>query len=119
MSGQNNPRVGQPIATVVNQGGGMVALMNLWLQQTLKLLSRNPTSAVAPQAVGGSPYLYQNNSDFDMDALVAGGTVSAVAFSRDGVTFYTVATTGLVRLNPGDFLRITFTVLPTLTLIPR
>lgn len=118
---QNVPRVGQKIADVVNEGGGLVGKMSMWMQQTLRLLGRNPSAAVAAQAVGVSPYLYTNNGDFDMTAVVTSGTVSAVAFTRDGINFYTVAaaTNASVTLNPGDSVRITYSVLPALTLIPR
>lgn len=121
MKTQNPPRVGQKIADVSNEGGGLVAKMSFWMQQCLFFLGRNPTTTVANQAVGASPYTYQNTGDFDITALVTGGTVSAVAFSRDGVSFFTVstATNASVTLNPGDYIRLTYTVLPTLTLIPR
>lgn len=117
----NAPRVGQKIADVVQEGSGLVAKMSLWLQQQLFLLGRNPTTTVTNQAVGASPYTYQNNGDFDISAIVSGGTVSSVEFSRDGTSFFTVssATNASVLLNPGDYVRITYTVLPTLTLIPR
>lgn len=117
----NPPRVGQPIGTVANEAGGLVAKMNFWLQQQLKYLGRNPSTTVAGQAVGASPYTYTNSGDFDVTAVVTGGTVSAVAFTRDGTNFFTVATAtnATVTLNPGDGVRITYTVLPTLTLIPR
>ena len=118
---QNAPRVNQPIARIENQGDGLKALMNLWLQQTLKLLGRNPANTVANIVVGSSPFTYQNTGDFDATVIVAGGTVSAVQFSRDGAAFYTVAsaTNAMVTLNPGDSVRVTYTVLPTLTLVPR
>lgn len=121
MKTPNAPRVGQKIADVSSEGGGLIAKMSLWLQQLLYLLGRNPTTTIATQAVGASPYTYQNASDFDVDAAISGGTVSAVAFSRDGTTFTTIASASpaWIRLNPGDYVRITFTVLPTLTLIPR
>lgn len=121
MNQQNIPRVGQRLGEVVNEGNGLVAKMGLWLQQTLKLLGRNPSNTIAVQVVGASPYLYTNSGDFDMTAVVTGGTVSAVAFTRDGTNFYTVATAtnASLTLNPGDAVRITYTVLPTLTLIPR
>jgi hypothetical protein len=117
----NAPRVGQKIADVSQEGGGLIAKMSLWLQQQLYLLNRNPTNTVAGQAVGASPYTYTNNGDFDLTAVVTGGTVSLVEFTRDGTNFFTVATAtnASVVLNPGDGVRITYTVLPTLTLIPR
>lgn len=121
MNPQNPPRVGQKIADVSQEGGGLVAKMSFWMQQCLYLLGRNPTTTVANQAVGASPYTYQNTGDFDVSAVVSGGTVSAVAFSRDGASFFTIssATNASVLLNPGDYVRVTYTVLPTLTLIPR
>lgn len=115
----NRPRVGQKIADVMSEGGGLVAKMSLWLQQYLSQVGRNPTNAVSAVVVGPSPFTYTNESDFDADALVTGGTVSAVAFTRDGLTFYPVNAGELIRLNPGDAVRVSYTVAPTLTLIPR
>lgn len=121
MKQQSAPRVGQKIADVMSEGGGLIARMSLWLQQCLYLLGRNPTTTVANQAVGASPYTYTNSGDFDVTAIVSGGTVSSVQFTRDGTNFFTVstATNASVVLNPGDAVRVTYTVLPTLTLIPR
>lgn len=117
----NRPRVGQKIADVMSEGGGLVAKMSLWLQQYLTQVGRNPTNTIAAQPVGASPYTYTNEGDFDVDVVVSGGTVSAIAFTRDGLTFTTLATAtnSTVRLNPGDAVRVTYSVLPTLTLIPR
>lgn len=111
------PKLGQEIGKI----SGPLVTMGFWLWQYLVQVGRNPTTTVAPQAVGASPYLYTNAGDFDIDAIVTAGTVSAVAFTRDGTNFYTVATAtnATVRLNPGDSVRVTYTVLPTLTLIPR
>lgn len=121
MTAQNVPRVGQPVADIAQGVSGLVGRCNFWLQQTLRLLGRNPDPTISTQAVGASPYLFTNNADFDVMALVTGGTVSAVAFTRDGVNFYTVASASpaTVVLNPGDAVRITWAVLPTLNLIPR
>jgi hypothetical protein len=118
---QNRPRVGQKIADVGTEGSGLIGKMSLWLQQYLVSVGRNPTNTVAAQAVGVSPYLYTNTSDFDLTAVVTSGTVSDVSFTRDGVNFSTIATAtnASITLNPGDAVRITYTVLPTLTLIPR
>ncbi|OUM01671.1 hypothetical protein [Variovorax sp. JS1663] len=115
------PRIGQPIATVEKAGEGLVAKANMWLQQYLRQVGRNPVNAITTPAVGASPFVFENAGDFDVDAVVSGGTVSAVSISRDGIAYFPLASaTGTtVRLNPGDFLRITYSVLPTLTLIPR
>ena len=75
-----------------------------------------PTS-VTP---GASPYTYQNTSGRPGDMIVSGGTVSAIDFSRNNATFYSVgAVSGVFPLSAYDFLRVTYTVAPTMTFIPR
>jgi hypothetical protein len=67
--------------------------------------------------VGASPYDY--SAPVKGSVIVSGGTVSAIAFSRDGTTFYTTGqTSGMFTLNAQDRLRVTYTVLPTLTFVP-
>ena len=69
---------------------------------------------------GASPYTYQNTSGRSGDIIVAGGTVSDIAFSRDNATFYGVgAVSGVFPLSAYDFLRVTYVVAPTMTFIPR
>lgn len=71
----------------------------------------------SPVTVGASPFVY--SADVRGSVIVNGGTVSAIAFSRDGTTFYTTGqTAGMFTLNAGDQLRVTYTVLPTLTFVP-
>jgi hypothetical protein len=83
--------------------------MGLW-----RGLPPEPESAVTP---GVSPYSYSAARKGTL--IVAGGTVSAIAFSRDGVTFYsTGVTAGMFPLNATDQLRITYTVVPTVTFVP-
>lgn len=113
------PRVGQRIGVVEQGANGLEAKMSFWLQQYLRLVGRNPQNSVSSIAPGPSPYTYQNAGDFTVDAIVTGGTVSAVEFSRDGVSFFAVATGTQVSLNPGDSLRVTYAVAPSITLIPR
>lgn len=74
-------------------------------------------SGVTPSA---SPYTYQNTNTYPVDVIVNGGTVSAIAFSRDNATFYTVGQiNGVFALSHYDFLRVTYTMVPTMTLVPR
>ena len=69
---------------------------------------------------GASPYTYQNTNTYPADVIVSGGTVTAVAFSRDNATFYTVGLiNGVFSLSPYDFLRVTYTLAPTMILVPR
>lgn len=118
MSASGVPRVGQKIGDVVSEGGNLIAKMSFWLQQYLKSVGRNPDAGVTTPTIGASPFVYTNATDFDQDVMVVGGTVSTVSFSRGGV-FYPVATTSMVRLNPGDAFRVAYTVAPTFTVIPR
>jgi hypothetical protein len=71
-------------------------------------------------AVGASPYTYQNLDMYAERAAVYGGTVSNISHSRDGVTFTQVsaATEFQMVLEPGDYLRVTYSAAPTLTVVP-
>lgn len=72
------------------------------------------------QVAAASPYIYTNANAYAEDIFVAIGTVTALEFSRDGATWYaTGIIAGLTRLNPNDRLRITYTVAPTITRVPR
>lgn len=109
----STPRVGQPIATI---GDGQ-ALMNFWLQQRLLSLGRNPDNTVVAMTLGPSPFLYANNSGFDMDVVISGA--SNTDFSRNGMPMMSIGADGIFRLNPGDSLEIMYTSTPTVTIIPR
>lgn len=74
-------------------------------------------AAEVPVTVGASPFSY--SAPVKGSVIVNGGTVSAIAFSRDGTTFYTTGqTAGMFTLNAQDRLRVTYTVLPTMTFVP-
>lgn len=76
-----------------------------------------PPAAEIAVTLGASPYTY--SAAVRGSVIVSGGTVSAIAFSRDGVTFYNVGqVAGMFLLNAADQLRITYTVLPTVTFVP-
>jgi hypothetical protein len=69
---------------------------------------------------GASPYTFTNSLSTDVDIIVSGGTVTAIDFSRDGVTFLLCGLLGgMYRLNPGDRLRVTYAVVPTMKRIFR
>jgi hypothetical protein len=73
--------------------------------------------AVSTPTVGASPFTYKNGTIIRQQVLVTGGTVSSVQLSRDNSTFVTLPANQAV-LFPGDYLKITYTVLPTLTVFP-
>jgi len=76
-------------------------------------------AASAPVAPSGSPFTYINTSARAQSVIVSGGTVSLIEYSRDGVTFTVVGVlAGLVYLNPGDRIRVTYVTAPTITATP-
>lgn len=64
--------------------------------------------------VGGSPFSYQ--AVIRSQVFVTGGTVSAIEYSRDGKTWYPAVSP--VQMAASDFLRVTHTVAPTVTVVP-
>ncbi len=75
------------------------------------LLSLPGRLSVTPRA---SPYNHINTGYEQMMIFVSGGTVSAIDYSRDGSTFdATGQIAGVFTINPGDRIRITYSVVPT------
>lgn len=76
-----------------------------------------PPAAVTAVTLGASPYEY--TAPRAGSVIVNGGTVSLIEFSRDGTNYYNVGqVAGMFRLNATDRLRITYTVVPTVTFVP-
>lgn len=72
-----------------------------------------------PITVTASPFTYTNSTLFPMQVLVSVGTVTLIEFTRDGVTFDSAGViAGVFRLNPGDRLRVTYAVAPTMIAYP-
>lgn len=88
-----------------------------WYKFWLGLFRGLPPGNVEPVTVAASPYIYSATKRGSM--IVSGGTVSAIAFSRDGTSFYTTGlTAGMFPLNASDQLKVTYTVVPTMTFVP-
>ncbi len=74
----------------------------------------NALAAVEDITPTVSPMTIQNTSIFTQDVLISGGTVTTIAYSRNGSDFYTVGlTSGVVQLSPGDYCKVTYAVSPT------
>lgn len=74
----------------------------------------NPVPVTPP----GSPYSYRAPADGAL--IVQGGGVSAMAFSRDGLTWYPLGSFyGMFPLSAGDQIRITYVAAPALTFVQR
>ena len=64
---------------------------------------------------GASPFDLVNTGYKPLRFVISGGTVSSITYSRDGSTFDgTGLTAGSFEVAPGDRLRITYTVAPTI-----
>ena len=107
------PQLNSDIGTTSPDGR---VLMSRRLYDLLLERGRNPDAMPTPLTIGPSPFTYTNASGFDQDVLLNGGTVSLVQIGRGG-SLYT--TTSPVRLSPGDSVRITYTVAPAATIMPR
>jgi hypothetical protein len=88
-------------------------------------LRTQPSDAKAGEVLSitmpASTVAYRNIQRMPCDLALTGGTVTQVDFSRDGVNWITMATGTpyVMRLNPNDQFRATYTVAPTAQLIPR
>lgn len=80
-------------------------------------LSQGSQSAPAAITVAASPF--SAKVDGDGHVLVTGGTVSLIEIGRGGVFTTTGITVGIVPVSRGDTVRVTYTVLPTMTFIRR
>ena len=76
---------------------------------------------VIPITLTGSPFTYQNATANELSVIVSGSVgVSALEFTRDNTTWYSTGSlSGMFTLSVGDRLRITYTVAPIVTAVPR
>ena len=75
--------------------------------------------AIAAITPGASPYTYTNADNYPEQVQVLGGTVSAIAFVRDTVETDLGLTSGVLMLEPGDAVKVTYSVAPTMRKIQR
>lgn len=71
--------------------------------------------------VTASPYTYTNNTSAPQQVFVSGGTVSLMQLVRTlpaGTTTLTVTGAISIYLSGGDALTITYSVAPTVTVLP-
>jgi hypothetical protein len=69
--------------------------------------------------VGASPFVYQNTDPYPEDIIISGGNVSNIEWSRDGANWYSLGImAGKIRLEIGEYLRVTYITAPTMTKVP-
>lgn len=93
----------------------MGGLTNNAAAQTNKIYYCDAKTDV-PIRVGPSPYSYQNTDCRTQEVIVTGGSVSQIDISHDGSIWYdtTLDKGGTFTLEPGMYLRITYSALPTM-----
>lgn len=73
--------------------------------------------AASAIAVGNSPFSFQSTVPGHVN--VNAGTVTVIEISRDGVNFFATGLLGgMFFLCPGDFIRVTYVLAPTMTWFP-
>jgi len=81
---------------------------------TINAMDTFSIPSTAAIAVSASPCSLANPAMQPVLFAVSGGTVSAIEMSRNGTTFFSTGqTSGVFRVEPGDVLRITYSVAPT------
>lgn len=93
-------------------------ISKVWYRFFADTHTGRPQGSEYALAPSGSPYTFiAPSAGF---VIVQGGTVSAIAFSRNGTTFYpTGQTQGCVPVSAGDTLVITYSSVPALTFVPQ
>lgn len=84
---------------------------------TLTARVETPPDAASAVTVGASPYSYTSADDGLV--VVVGGTVSALAYGRNGSFTALGIVAGLVPVKFGDTVRITYTAAPTVSFIKQ
>ena len=108
-----------PVEPRLPSGAGMVQRVNelfravaLSLNEAIDRIS-TPLS-VSAVTVGSSPFDY--TAPRDGFVSIVGGTVSAVAYVREGVST-SLGVVAVVPVKKGDAVRITYTVAPTVVIV--
>ena len=83
---------------------------------TINTMGTGPRNTVS---LGSSPCKFQNTSSTRMSFISTGGTVTTIEISKDDVTYDVVGIlAGQFILSPGDWMKITYVVAPTVTYSP-
>jgi hypothetical protein len=99
---------------LVDSSGNTNKSFYRWIQDTD---IGTPPSTEIPVKVSASPFVYQPPKKGYV--LVSGGSVSVIEFSRTpGIFYITGMTTGMFSVNANDSLRVTYSSMPLVVLIP-
>lgn len=76
--------------------------------------ANGPAQSVGSIIVPASGTGWHNTTGFNVNVVPSGGTVSNYALSRDNVTYFSVGLPTFIPVVRGDWLKTTYTVVPTL-----
>lgn len=93
---------------------GQVARIRCYAPSLRVVSQAQPTQPT----ISASPATYTNTTGAPIMVYVAGGTVSAITIARQGSALTTGFTSGAFRLAQNDSIVVTYTVAPTLTVVP-
>lgn len=119
--GLPDPGVDFVTVTPTSQKGASPAtftakLTPVWYRALIRLAQLTAERAVVPVALGASPFTFTATTIGDL--LVRGGTVSANTLSR-GNDSVSCPAEGFIPMAANDRVTITYSVLPTVTFVPR
>ena len=111
-----------PITSPLHDGKNLlVPRWVKWFNDVQAFINGDALPKPAAVTVSASPFVYKYNGANAASLIVSGGTVSAIALSRDlGTTYYSLGqTSGMFQISPGDWIQVTYTVAPTMTTVLR
>lgn len=79
-------------------------------------VTAGPATPVATPAVGASPWVYQNTSDFTQLVIAVGGTGVVFDYSVDNSTFFAIPA-GASVLGRTHYLRVTYATAPVVSVV--
>lgn len=111
------PNASQPV--VMKDPSGNLTFSTPWFRffGALSNLVSNSSDSASTVAAGASPFTYDVSASGIL--IVSGGTVSLIEYGRNGAFTSLGITSGPVPVLEGDQVRITYTVVPTITLVPQ
>lgn len=106
------PTEGDPVPSIQDVRNALILAQDVLLQDPIP---RAPP--VQSVTVGSSPFTYTAYSDGI--AVITGGTVSSVSYSRQGTSVATGLMDSIFPLRRADQLVVTYTLAPTMTFMPN
>lgn len=96
------------------QGGTLNEFFHL-SEADYDFVHEGPSQPPDTPVVDISPWAYQNVSGFTQVFVLEGGTLTDVAYSRDGATWTSAGTSRILTVGRNDYVQVTYAVAPIAT----